>query len=202
MELFDKKYLYLEWDDCLKGKKVVVGDLPQLIRRCVNENVAKVRWVENNSSDSEMYPFVDEDGTEWVLVYYDPNYECKVAWKQGKQIQFRNTGAHWIDTSSPSWKDNVEYRVKPEKTWRPFKDIQELKQAWENKRSPLVHPELEEPMIWVRSKSNTTSTYLITHYCENMGVVYLCGYLNVSLEQLFEDYTFLDGGVMGVAYEE
>ena len=117
MELFDKKFVYLEWDDCLKGKKVAVGDSLQLMRRIVNDNTAKVRCVEDNSSNSQLHPFIDEYGTDWALVYYDPNYECKVAYEQGKTIQYKNKGSSdpWKNCAEePYWAEICEYRVKPE----------------------------------------------------------------------------------------
>lgn len=336
MELFDKKFVYLEWDDVLQGKKVFVGDtLPELRRYVEGKNTTFKCGVEKDNSNSD-YPFFSSDRyIYYAFAYYDPNYECKVAYAQGKAIQcrahdydywedcdipswlensnyrvkpegpvdlcrvffdkkarcmvigskdyvnsnnypvlFEGSILHcesymrerekfnlvmaayycdgkkiqgrtkllsdpWVDcTGEPRWSDACEYRVKPEdskcnscqyqcepdmpcrtcrdgsnykmrvvvkpeeKKWRPFKDIQELKQAWGNKQRRFQYPTLVEPLIWVRSKSNTKSTYLITHYCENMGVVYLCGYLNMGLEQLFEDYTFLDETPLGVEVEE
>lgn len=201
MELFDIKYVYMDWDDVLKGKKVLVGDILKILRNNINGMSLAATCVEPNGGSKSLYPFEDSSGTAWALAYYDPNYECKVAYKQGKVIQFRYHGTSdeaWAYcTGVPKWLDACEYRVKPEK-WRSFKDIQELKNTWYRRVVDCEPIDFIEPMIWVRSKSNTTSTYLITHYCENMGVVHLCGYLNVGLEQLFEDYEFLDGTPCGV----
>ena len=213
MELFEKKFVYLEWDEVLKGKELFVADtLPELRRHVDSDDTVVKQSVKENGDDNYVYPFVTSDGEIcYAMAYYDPNYSCKRAYMEGKQIQYRNKDSsdqnkdssdQWKDCSEePYWAEQCEYRVKPEepeKKWRPFKSIEELKHVWDVKLSPL-----EEPMIWVRSKFNTSSTYLITHYCGNMGVVHLCGYLNIGLEQLFKDYTFLDGSPCGMfAVEE
>ena len=115
MELFDKKFVYLEWDDVLKGKKVFAGNtLPQL-RVLVDGNRDSLQEISKNVSEESFYPFISHCGTWCAMVYYDPNYECKVAYMQGKVIQFRNKGdTNWIDTNSPNWIDRCEYRVKSE----------------------------------------------------------------------------------------
>lgn len=201
-EIFDKKYVYLEWDDVLKGKKVLAGDNLQFVRREVNDGTAKVRYVEpySDSNSSELYPFADDSGTTWGLVYYDPNYECKREYAQGKTIQIRHTPeSEWVDLKGeePKWHSCYEYRVKPEQKWRPFKDIAELKQAWSIKRSPLVHPELEESEIWVRDKKRPDITRLITGFNGGCQCVAIAGQWRI-LEGLFDDYEFLDGTPCGV----
>lgn len=199
MELFDKKFVYLEWNDCLKCKKVLVCDGLQLMRRQVNDGTAKLRCVEDNSRNSELCPFIDECGTSWALVYYDPNYECKVAYAQGKIIQYKSHYSfEWKDCDDPKWSDKYEYRVKPEepeKKWRPFKDIQELRNAWSDKAGLSV--DYEEPMIWVRDKERPDITRLIIAFNADHKSVSLAGYW-CALESLFNDYEFLDGTPCGV----
>lgn len=112
MELFDKKFVYLEWDDALEGKKVVIGDtLGELKKKLHSMLFDSV--MENKEGD---YPFTpSEDDMNFAMAYYDPNYECKVAYAQGKVIQCRNKGDNkWMVTSSPNWVDGCEYCVKPE----------------------------------------------------------------------------------------
>jgi hypothetical protein len=37
------------------------------------------------------------------------------AWADGAEIQFRVKGGEWIETvDTPAWKENLEYRIKPE----------------------------------------------------------------------------------------
>ena len=201
MELFDKKFVYLEWDGALKGKQVLASDNLQCMRRDINDGTAKLRCVEDNSSRDKLYPFKDDRGTLWALVYYDPLYDVKLAWKNGKQIQARSVlykDAEWIDSKYPHFDDTCcEFRVKPEKKWRPFKNIQELKQAWDAKRSPLVHPELEEHFIWIRDKKRPDITRLITGFNGGRKCVAIAGEWR-TLEALFDEYEFLDGSPCGV----
>lgn len=202
MELFDKKFVYLEWDDEFKGKMVFVGDSLQLIRKEVNDGTAKARCVKDNSSD--LYPFKDDCGTTWALIYYDPLYDVKLAWKNGKQIQARSVlykDAEWIDSKYPHFDDTCcEFRVKPENKWRPFKNIAELKHVWDIKRSPLVHPELEEHFIWIRDKERPDITRLITGFNGGSKCVAIAVEWR-TLEALFDEYEFLDGTPCGVKEE-
>lgn len=116
MELFDKKFVYFEWDGALKGKQVLASDNLQCMRRDINDGTAKLRCVEGSSSRDKLYPFKDDRGTLWALVYYDPLYDVKLAWKNGKQIQARSVlykDAEWIDSKYPHFDDTCcEFRVK------------------------------------------------------------------------------------------
>jgi hypothetical protein len=114
MELFDKKFVYLEWDDSLEGKKVFVADtLPELRRRVDAGDDDFFCTVTKNDGD---YPFIVREGVRYALVYYDPNYECKVAYAHGKTIQFKSQygDKEWVDCGCPAWSETYEYRVKPE----------------------------------------------------------------------------------------
>jgi len=185
-KIFDKKFVYLEWDDVLEGKEVFIADtFPELRKRVENNNDSFMCTVERNDGD---YPFV----------YYDPLYNVKLAWKNGKQIQYRShCSFEWEDCDDPGWSETDEYRVKPEKKWRPFKDIQELKDTWHKCVGTCEPPPLFEPMIWVRDKKRLDITRHITGFNGGINSVALAGQWN-SLEALFEDYTFLDGSPCGV----
>ena len=118
MELFDKKFVYLEWDDVLEGKEVFIADtLPQL-RLLVGENCDSLQEVSKNVDEDSFWTFIAPCGTHYAMVYYDPNYECKVAYAQGKVIQCKSScipNDKWEDcVCSPEWADHCEYRVKPE----------------------------------------------------------------------------------------
>lgn len=192
MELFDKKFMYLEWDDVLEGKEVFLADSLVVLKRAVMLNEDRLS-VEENDGD---YPFTSPAGVHYSMAYYDPNYECKVAWKQGKQIQYQSHYSfEWQDCDDPKWSEYYEYRVKPEKKWRPFKDIQELKNVWSDKAGMSV--DYKEPLIWVRDKERPDITRLITDFNGGCKSVALAGNWHI-LEALFDDYTFLDGTPCGV----
>lgn len=113
MELFDKKFVYLEWDDVLDGKEVFTADTLKQLGRHI-ENDCHKYIVNKHDGD---YPFITSDGVAFfAMAYYDPNYKCKVAYERGETIQCRHNKLEtWSDcTVPPSWYDNYEYRVKPE----------------------------------------------------------------------------------------
>lgn len=107
MELFDKKFVYFMWDDELEGKKCFVSDDICSLKVCVENNThAGIRYVIVSESDNESYPFaagIDEDHKEiFRFAYYDPNYEARVAFNNGKRIQFKShINNEWKDISSP-----------------------------------------------------------------------------------------------------
>ena len=52
----------------------------------------------------------------WKFVYYDPNYDCKIAYNNGKKIQFKNKASDvWLQSDfEPKWSNDCDYRIKPE----------------------------------------------------------------------------------------
>lgn len=120
MELFDKKFVYLEWDPILEGKKVFVADcLADLRKRVITDDRRFFGCIVDSGFH---YTFQAPDGLNYALCYYDPNYECKRAYMEGKEIQARGKGSSdesdWYDVDRPNWLDCQEYRVKPEETYR------------------------------------------------------------------------------------
>ena len=199
-KIFDKRFVHFMWDDSLKGKEGFYAD--------TIENL--IKHVERNDSDyygqlereSTPLPFRICNGAHWHFFYYDPMYEIKLAWKQGAQIQARvkDSKRDWVDLENPKWGFvGYKYRVKPEKQWRPFKAVQELKDTWLRKRymTTAVDNPLEAPMIWVRYKSNKHLTVFISCYDTNCDMVLVFGTW-LTMDQLFEDYEFLDGTPCGV----
>ena len=98
MELFDKKFVYFMWDDKLEEKEGFFADDICELTNCIlggNLHFAKVR-----KSLSPAFPFKDTNNNDWLFFYYDPNYEVKKAYAEGKQIQymFHNEG-RWRDAT-------------------------------------------------------------------------------------------------------
>ena len=96
-------------------------------------------------------------------------------WTEMKEIEFRN---------------NTEYRIKPEPTYRPFKDAEE---CW---AEMLKH----NPFGWVKFKDTESGYYMLTGIARCVGVG-----INDSLfsyDRVFDDYTFADGAVFGILEEE
>ena len=207
-EIFDKKFVHFMWDDSLEGKEGFFSDsIPYLIAYVEDDAIEECtiahKGCANRNCKNDTYQFNNvKSGNSYLFFYYDPLYEVKLAWKNGKQIQCKLNGSpfRWEDCiDKPNWLDTCEYRVKPEepkKKWRPFKDIQELKDTWYKRVLNDCEPILFiEPMIWVREKqgSLTRMVHGLDYSRSLIDIGHWC-----SLEYLFNAYEFLNGTPCGV----
>lgn len=120
MRMFNPKYIRCIWDDSLKGKAVFYDDSVAELEYEVQNMHASTGKVAGHNADDDK-PFVVEgvckSFTNWRYVYYDPNYEVKVAYyRDGKHVQFKSKVSDiWHDCCvEPCWEDNYEYRIKPD----------------------------------------------------------------------------------------
>ena len=118
MRIFDPKYICCKWDDSLKGKAVFYGDNVGYIEDEVQGMNLNTKGKVIGPNDDDDMPFKVEGASAafstWRYVYYDANYDCKVAYSQGKQIQFRSSNGQWEDVKTPVWSTRDVYRVKPD----------------------------------------------------------------------------------------
>lgn len=115
--LFNKKFVHFLWEDELEGKKGFFADDINVLKDSVNNGDSKrigrvrlgrVRFGEIN------FPFnKDWNNVDYRFFYYDPNYECKCAYAEGKQIQYELDG-EWYDLDEPNWDSDYNFRIKPE----------------------------------------------------------------------------------------
>ena len=140
------------------------------------------------------------------------------AYAEGKTIQTKRLDGTWVDFEPQISKDiginfeNGEHRIKPEEVWiettaceekqtRPFKDCNELIEHYQKKYKSaagcdIYFPSLYKPAVWVREK-DTERDSLIVEYAP-YGVT-LGGEINrIGLQELFDNYTFLDGTPCGI----
>lgn len=117
MELFDKQYVYFEWDDKLNDVEAFAAD--ELVTLKVRVEVGEeynLCTIGNN--DSTFFPFVDKiSESTYRYIYYDPLYKYKHAYyKEGKNIEWFDeiTGEWVLFTVEPLWGDNVQYRIQEE----------------------------------------------------------------------------------------
>ena len=206
MELFDKKFVYFMWDDSLKGKKGFLADsIPSIIDMVENHGPKKDKFRSVHSyNKSGNKPFTAYGAAYYTFFYHDPLYEYKWAWKNGKRVEvygFVGISRAWIEvTDDWKWKENYEYRIKPEepkKKWRPFKDVQELKQTWLAKNDAKSKGDLYELFVWVRFKNYRDASKLIVGFDKKLNKVCVAGtWFNLS--ELHEHCEFLDGSPCGV----
>ena len=114
------------------------------------------------------------------------------AFSKGKAIESRcikGDKSLWYDDEDPSFDDDLEYRIKPEPTFRPFKDAEE---CWHEMQK-------HQPFGWVEWNDvryniyvvSSTSVCLINGNCENMDFAYA-----------YQKLTFDDGTPFGVKEEK
>ena len=114
------------------------------------------------------------------------------AFAEGKAIESRcikGDKSLWYDDEDPSFDDDLEYRIKPEPTYRPFKDAEE---CWKEMQK-------HQPFGWVNWNDvryniyvvSSTSVCLINGNCENMDFAYA-----------YQKLTFADGTPFGVKEEK
>lgn len=115
IELFDKRYVYLEWSDELEGKDCILAKTYQNLKNFVNSGDKDRIFKVNKGTEK---PFTNHC-VECDFCYYDPNLKVKKAWLEGKTIQrlvlnkwkddFSITSAFFYDIK---W-DAYEWRIKP-----------------------------------------------------------------------------------------
>lgn len=117
------------------------------------------------------------------------------AFAEGKAIESRcvkGDKSLWYDDEDPSFDDDFEYRIKPEPTYRPFKDAEE---CW-------AEMQKHQPFGVVKDKyfdnyqTHRAFTCLVTNGCD------FGGYENETFESCYKDLLFADGTPFGVKVEE
>lgn len=120
MELFDKKFVHFLWDDELEGKTGIVSNDIKCLRDYVNNKSFDLELIEQSNDESQ--PFKTVDGIKFRFAYYDPNYEVKKAFNEGKTIQLQISESYWKCISSYpdllfACNTHGILRVKPEEKW-------------------------------------------------------------------------------------
>ena len=120
------------------------------------------------------------------------------AFAEGKVIECRTkTSAvkghvpnDWTEMKEIGFWENAEYRIKPEPSYRPFKDAEE---CW---AEMLEH----QPFGWIKSKedgSRSLITLIISE--ENIDINCIGGF---NSDKIMKRFTFDDGAVFGILEEE
>ena len=116
------------------------------------------------------------------------------AYAEGKEIEiFDCTKKMWETAILPHFDcDSIFYRIKPETTYRPFKDAEE---CW---KEMLKH----KPFGWLKSKESTEDVYFtITGLTNDTHGAMLNSSGGWRFSGLFDYYTFADGPPFGVKEE-
>ena len=116
------------------------------------------------------------------------------AFAEGKAIESRcikGDKSLWYDDEDPSFDDDLEYRIKPEPKYRPFKDAEE---CW---LEMLKH----QPFGWVKDKKDGHHA-LITAVDDDTCGMSLNGNAEWSLSGIMDLFNFADGVPFGVKIED
>ena len=125
------------------------------------------------------------------------NIDIISAFAEGKTIQYKTDTGSWHDLTENEGlpmgtlgEEPNKFRIKPEPTYRPFKDAEE---CW-------TEMQKHQPFGWVINISNGRAYNLQSVLLED-GVLYIRSSY-VELGRSFIDYTFADGTPFGVKVEE
>ena len=122
--------------------------------------------------------------------------EIMQAYEDGKAIEVSCYGHNeWEDTYDPSWDwRTFNYRVKPEEKYIPYENTAEMVKDY-CKRTDNILIGSSIPIIWIRDKNNK-GAYLISAFYEK-GVSLFNGQFGADLEELFNNYAYIDGSPIG-----
>lgn len=121
--------------------------------------------------------------------------EVMKGYTEGKKIQWKFKDCpEWDDcTGEPSWNWLLDdFRIKPEEKYRPYKNTEEMIEDFK-KRFGVEVPPYAMPMIWVEYKP-LKERKLITGFKDKVVVIAASVW---GIDDLFEDYTYLDGSPCG-----
>lgn len=119
MELFDKKFVHFMWDDELQGKKCFVSDGIDMLKEYVEHDESNMRLEVAKGHGNR--PFAvdwtdDSLSDEYQFAYYDPNYDAKRAFNEGKKVQYQLVGGvDWADINS---EEALECRIAEGRAFR------------------------------------------------------------------------------------
>lgn len=136
----------------------------------------------NRNQAKEFYPFLQAFAEGRVI-------ECRT---QPSTIKGSDVPNDWTEMKEIEFWNNIEYRIKPEPTYRPFKDAEE---CW---KEMLKH----NPFGWIKCKdASVPSKFMIINSVKNKEVSITLG-IDFTYNELLEYYTFADGTPFGIKEEE
>ena len=124
-------------------------------------------------------------------------YPIMQAFAEGKVIECRTKPSavkgtdipnDWTEMKEIKFWSNIEYRIKPEPTYRPFKDAEE---CW---AEMLKH----QPFGWVKSKDGSTINKFMFIDSLNNDEVTIRTSVRFTYSELVKYYIFADGTPFGI----
>ena len=127
-------------------------------------------------------------------------YPILQAFAEGKVIECRTKPSalskswqdmnEWTEMKELEYWNNIEYRIKPEPKYRPFKDAEE---CWKEMKK-------HQPFGWVKLKDTESGYYMLKGIASQVVIGF--NEIPFSYKRVFEDYTFADELTFGIKVEE
>ena len=128
-------------------------------------------------------------------------YPILQAYAEGKVIESRTKPSliegsdvpnDWTEMKEIEFWNNIEYRIKPEPKYRPFKNAEE---CWQEMQK-------HEYFGWIKAKdASIPSRFMIINSVKNEEVSIALG-IDFTYNELVKHYTFIDRTPFGVKEEE
>lgn len=117
------------------------------------------------------------------------------AFAEGKEIEYYDCNDDdWIKTDTPIWNSKINYRIKPEPKYRPFKTQEE---CW---NEMLKH----QPFAFL-SSANEYDWFSICRVFEEEGIPKITfasnPYSDYDMTKVFDTFQFADGTPFGIKEE-
>ena len=116
------------------------------------------------------------------------------AFAEGKEIESRcikGDKSLWYDDEDPSFDNDLEYRIKSEPKYRPFKDAEE---CWQEMQK-------HQPFGWLKGDKCLYNIVSVSNIDVSMANV-SGDIITLDFSEVMEDNTFADGTRFGVKIEE
>lgn len=129
----------------------------------------------------EFYPFLQAFAEGRVI-------ECRT---KPSLVEGSDVPNDWTEMTEIEFWNNTEYRIKPEPTYRPFKDAEECWQEMEK----------HQPFGWIKCKEGYFNIVYVDDYYVGLADKDNSSILLAS-KNSYQDNTFKDGTPFGVKVEE
>ena len=117
------------------------------------------------------------------------------AFAEGKTIESRcikGDKSLWYDDEDPTFDNDLEYRIKQETNYRPFKNAEE---CWQEMQK-------HQPFGWIKPKSDDVISKFMLIDSLMDKVVTIRTNVRFEYHELLEHYTFADRTPFGIIEEE
>lgn len=124
------------------------------------------------------------------------NMDIISAFAEGKTIQYNTDTGSWQDLTENEGlpmgtlaEEPNKFRIKPEPKFRSFKDAEE---CW-------TEMQKHQPFGWVKDRNGSA---LVIENVDSRSFVEVYGEGTCNFNEVFENYTFVDGTPFGIKVEE